>query len=160
MKVKKLICILLVLLLLFSLSSCKKTTKDYSATELCNMISRDLFKDQKVTVINEEQLLTYFSFSKAILNDWRVAISDNDDKVFVAAVFEPNNKFSEKIVVNALNAFVSQTAARLKNLNDNEYTKISSRLVYKHGNNIILVVTDDYPTAEKYLKDLGAKEYK
>ncbi len=160
MKIKKLICIALCLLMVFCVAACKDKEPTYSATELCNMISRDLFTKQNVTIIENQQLSIYFPFSEDLLNDWRVAISDENDKTFVAAVFEPKDSDSEKVVLDSINKFISQSAARLKNLNDTEYTKISSRLVYKLGKNVILVVTDDYPAAEKYLKDLGAKEYK
>lgn len=160
MKFKKFIAILLCVLLLFCLIGCKKEQPKYSAAELCNMISRDLFTTQNLTVIEKEQLTVYFPFSEEQLKEWRVAVCDENEKHFVSAVFVPKDNDSEKIIMDSINKFVSQAAARLKNLNETEYTKLSSRLVYKLGDAVILVVTDDYPAAEKYLKDLGAKEYK
>ncbi len=160
MKIKRIAALLLCALLLFSFSACKKEQPKYSAAELCNMISRDLFTTQNLTVIENEQLTAYFPFSEELLKEWRVAVSDKNEKHFVSAVFVPKDSDSEKTVMDSINKFVSQTAARLKNLSDAEYNKISSRLVYKLGDAVILVVTDDYPAAEKYLKDLGAKEYK
>ncbi len=160
MKFKRIATLLLCAVLLFGFGGCKKEQPKYSAAELCNMISRDLFTTQAVTVIADEQLTAYFPFSEDLLKEWRVAVSDEHEKHFVSAVFVPKDNDSEKIIMDSINKFISQTAARLKNLSDTEYNKISSRLVYKLGDAVILVVTDDYPTAEKYLKDLGAKEYK
>lgn len=160
MKIKRIAALLLCAVLLFSFSGCKKEQPKYSAAELCNMISRDLFTTQKLTVIENEQLTTYFPFSEELLKEWRVAVSDKNEKHFVSAVFVAKDSDSEKVIMDSINSFISQTAARLKNLNDSEYNKISSRLVYKLDDAVILVVTDDYPAAEKYLKDLGAKEYK
>jgi hypothetical protein len=160
MKLKKIAVLLLCILMLFSFSGCKNEQPKYSAAELCNMISRDLFTTQNVTVIENEQLTSYFPFSEELLKEWRVAVCDENEKHFVSAVFVPKDDDSEKIIMDSINKFVSQAAARLKNLNETEYAKLSSRLVYKLGDAVILVVTDDYPAAEKYLKDLGAKEYK
>lgn len=160
MKLKRIAALLLCAVLLFSFGGCKKEQPKYSAAELCNMISRDLFTTQSITVIEDRQLTSYFPFSAELLKEWRVAVSDENEKYFVAAVFVPKDNDSEKIILDSVNKFISQTAARLKNLSDAEYNKISSRLVYKLDNAVILVVTDDYPTAKKYLDDLGAKEYK
>lgn len=160
MKFKKFISVILCVLLAVSFAGCKKDEPKYSAAELCNMITRDLFTSQNVTVIEQEQLNSYFSFETTLLNEWRIAVCDENEKTFVAAVFVPKDGDSEKVVLDSINNFVSQSAARLKNLNDTEYTKISSRLVYKLGDAVILVVCDDYPSAEKYLTALGAKKYK
>lgn len=158
MKIKRLISFLLCCLMLL-LCGCNGKTEEYSAVELCNMIARDLLSGSKLTVINEEQLQSYFSFSTELLVDWRVAVCDEDEKHVVAAVFTPKDKESENKIVEELNSFISSTAARLKSLNQTEYTKLSERLLYKLDSSLILVVSDDYSSAEKYLKDLGAKKY-
>lgn len=154
---KKLLSVILITILLFTLSACTNNSK--SPKEITNYLTEEL-DIEGLTTVKGETLSHYFGFTIESLESFSFVVSADDNKADMIAAFEVKNDETQKQVIDGIGNYLSGKASILKTNMTTEYNKISNRVVYKYNNIIVLVVCGDSNTAIKALEEIGATELK
>lgn len=155
MNIKKFICVLSVVFLILSLSSCK-ATKKYTAEEICDKLVNVVFTSYDKTPLNQKETQNYFSLNTNQLAAQKVVIGTKDESFRIVAALKPINEKARTEIIESINDTVFNSAKLYREFSQNEYKKISSRLLYEKDGIIILVIADDQTSAKKELEKLGA----
>ncbi len=156
-KLTVLLCLALCFVLCLGGCAAKET---HTAQSLCDELVDIVFPSKRTTDLSAKQLQNYFPFENEALLDYKVVISTEDETYDMVAVFKPDGKENTSLILSGVNSAVSSAANLIKPLSENQYTKVTNRLLYEYDGFYILIIADDYKAPAKFLNEIGAKEVK
>jgi hypothetical protein len=152
--IKKVICLLLVVVLF--LSGCTVKNR-YTTAELSEEIFT-LTTFSELKQLSGASLSTYFVFGDGDVKRFNVNVSATGESADTLACFEVNNAEQRSTAITGISNYLTNLSTAFKSTMEQEYKKVENRLLVEIDNIIILVICNDTAPVWNYLNDLSAKE--
>ena len=149
MKTSRVVNIILVLLLAFSLfTGCKAQEVTERPRDVANEIKSFADSDIEWIELEKSEIANYFGFTKEKIVDSAVFLDTDEIKNNMIAVFSFEDKGSLQKAVEAINKSLANGQAATEEMTKNE-------LVMKKGQSVVVAVLSDNETLRKMLKEKG-----
>lgn len=147
------LCMVCVVLCAAVCIGCGENKGMLSAKEITDIIKSNNASDIVWTALTAEDISAYFGFSDEKVKELSVFINDDDEHFDIAAavVFETSEDMLA--VVEPLNKSLTAAEESFKNINAAEAEKIGQRLLFKNGNTLVVVVSNNHEKIAKALKE-------
>lgn len=143
-----------VLVFVLLLSGCKTKSTPTPAFLTEELISANNLTN--LTPLSGDKLESYFGFKNSDIKRFSVMISTLNEACDTIAVFEATSKEKKALVVSGISGYAVSLSLSMKSV-ENEYKKLSSRLIMELDNLIILIICADPAPIEQQLLNMGAK---
>ncbi len=154
MKKLSLSALFLVLLVLF----CACNSSAPAAKEIQNSLSASgAFSDEEnLITLDTKEITERFGFSTALLEDYSVRVSKNEDEVYQFGIFVLKNEEDSNTVIDAIKQYLKPVT-----LDETNNAAVSPDILLMQTDScVIFAVTPERELAEEALISLGAKEIK
>lgn len=148
-------------ILLLCFTACEhKVTSTVTAAKIENDIIATI-KFPAMVSLNEEQLANHFSFPAESISDFRVMISETEDRSDEIAIFIISDKVSNADVMNVISTHITNRASSFKKISEIEYNKLQNAVIRRFnvvdGLLVAVIISDTPELAAKILEDMGGE---
>ncbi len=150
--IKRIVCILAVVVLLFTGCGAKPAKVSIDAVSLADTLSQNIAFEDSMSVLEQEIMLDIFGIDGALVKNQKVYVSTGATAEEIA-VFESHDKESANEIYKALSKRIEDQKLAFENYVPKELAKLSDAVLQQRENYIILCISNDSQTAKSIIED-------